>query len=56
MLLPMIAACFAAMLVPNLLGGAPIYDSLRERVFRLQRSEEASAAIRTGVAQAENNR
>ena len=33
MLLPMIAACFAAMLVPNLLHGAPIYDSLRERLF-----------------------
>lgn len=32
MLLPMIAACFAAMLVPNLLGGAPIYDSLRKRI------------------------
>jgi chloride channel protein, CIC family len=32
MLLPMIAACFAAMLVPNLLGSAPIYDSLRRRV------------------------
>jgi CIC family chloride channel protein len=29
MLLPMIAACFAAMLMPNLLRGAPIYDSLR---------------------------
>ena len=34
MLLPMIAACFAAMLVPNLLGAAPIYDSLRERAAR----------------------
>ena len=33
MLLPMIAACFAAMLVPNLLRGAPIYNSLRERVY-----------------------
>jgi len=36
MLLPMIAACFAAMLVPNLLHGTPIYDSLRERGRRLQ--------------------
>jgi CIC family chloride channel protein len=35
-LLPMIAACFAAMVVPNLLGCAPIYDSLRSRVFREQ--------------------
>jgi CIC family chloride channel protein len=30
MLLPMLGACFAAMLVPTLLGNAPIYDSLRE--------------------------
>jgi len=37
MLLPMIAACFAAMLVPNLLRSAPIYDSLRERTLLLQR-------------------
>ncbi len=31
-LLPMLAACFAAMLAANLLRTAPIYDSLRERV------------------------
>jgi CIC family chloride channel protein len=30
MLLPMLGACFAAMLVPTLLGDPPIYDSLRE--------------------------
>jgi CIC family chloride channel protein len=30
MLLPMLAACFVAMLVPTLVGNAPIYDSLRE--------------------------
>jgi CIC family chloride channel protein len=29
-LLPMLGACFVAMLVPTLLGNAPIYDSLRE--------------------------
>ena len=34
LLLPMLSACFAAMLVPNLLGNAPIYDSLRERTLR----------------------
>ena len=56
MLLPMIAACFAAMLVPNLLHGAPIYDSLRERVYRLQQSEKAAAATRTADARAENSR
>jgi CIC family chloride channel protein len=32
MLLPMVAACFAAMLLPNLVGSAPIYDSLRTRI------------------------
>jgi chloride channel protein, CIC family len=31
MLLPMLGACFVAMLVPTMLGNAPIYDSLRER-------------------------
>jgi CIC family chloride channel protein len=31
MLLPMLGACFAAMLVPALLRNAPIYDSLREQ-------------------------
>jgi CIC family chloride channel protein len=31
MLLPMLAACFTAMLVPTILGDRPIYDSLRDR-------------------------
>jgi CIC family chloride channel protein len=31
MLLPMLGACFTAMLVPTLLSNAPIYDSLRKR-------------------------
>src|SRR5262249_37100079 len=31
MLLPMLGACFVAMLVPTLLGSAPIYESLQER-------------------------
>jgi chloride channel protein, CIC family len=35
MLLPMLGACFAAMLVPTLLRNAPIYDSLRERMSHL---------------------
>ena len=30
LLLPMLGACFAAMLAPSLLRSAPIYDSLRE--------------------------
>jgi CIC family chloride channel protein len=32
LLLPMLAACFTAMLVPTLLGNAAIYDSLEERI------------------------
>jgi chloride channel protein, CIC family len=34
LLLPMLAACFAAMLVPTLLQNAPIYDSLRQSTLR----------------------
>jgi chloride channel protein, CIC family len=34
MLLPMLGACFVAMLVPTLLGDVPIYDALRERTTR----------------------
>jgi CIC family chloride channel protein len=34
MLLPMMVACFAAMLVPTLLGDEPIYDSLHARLLR----------------------
>jgi len=34
LLLPMLSACFAAMLVPNLLRNPPIYDSLRERTLK----------------------
>ena len=37
MLLPMLAACFAAMLVPTLLRDAPIYDALREHTVRQER-------------------
>ena len=36
-LLPMLAACFAAMLVPNLLHSPPIYESLRELAVRHQK-------------------
>src|SRR5262249_47743494 len=37
LLLPMLVACFAAMLVPALLRDAPIYDSLREHTLRRER-------------------
>src|SRR5262249_45886148 len=36
MLLPMLAACFTAMVLPTLLGEPPIYDSLRENTLRIQ--------------------
>jgi CIC family chloride channel protein len=38
MLLPMLAACFAAMLVPTLLRDVPIYEALRESTLRRERS------------------
>jgi CIC family chloride channel protein len=38
-LLPMLGACFGAMLVATLLRSAPIYDSLHDRTLR---TEEAS--------------
>jgi CIC family chloride channel protein len=34
LLLPMLASCFAAMVVPTLLGNAPIYDTLRQRALQ----------------------
>ncbi len=46
LLLPMLAACFAAMLVPTLLRDEPIYDSLRKGTLQFQegRSREADPA------------
>jgi CIC family chloride channel protein len=38
MLLPMLGACFVAMLVPTLLRDAPIYDALREHTTRRERA------------------
>jgi chloride channel protein, CIC family len=42
LLLPTLAACAAAMVVPTLLRNAPIYDSLRLPAAPRSRSEEAS--------------
>jgi CIC family chloride channel protein len=45
MLLPMLGACFVAMLVPTMLGSAPIYDSLRERpALKPERTETNGGA------------
>ena len=38
LLLPMLAACFAAMAVPTLLGNPAIYDSLKERTLKMKAS------------------
>lgn len=38
MLLPMLGACFMAMLVPTLMHKAPIYDSLRELTLERERT------------------
>jgi chloride channel protein, CIC family len=57
MLLPMLGACFAAMLVPTLLSDPPIYDSLRESILRRARarpgrieSADPDLADRSGVS------
>src|SRR5262245_35906187 len=43
MLLPMLGACFMAMLVPTLLRNEPIYDALREHALQRDRAGEAKA-------------
>jgi CIC family chloride channel protein len=43
-LLPMLGACFVAMLIPTLLHDHPIYDSLREHTVRRERALQQKAA------------
>ena len=38
LLLPMLGACFAAMLVPTLLRDVPIYEALREGTLRREQA------------------
>ena len=45
LLLPMLGACFVAMLVPTLVGNEPIYDSLRGQTLRRERESEAQRAL-----------
>ena len=40
MLLPMLGACFTAMLVPTLLRDEPIYGALREHLLRSKRASQ----------------
>jgi CIC family chloride channel protein len=47
MLLPMLGACFTALLVPTLLGSAPIYESLRERPESDKNDKKSVAAATT---------
>ena len=46
MLLPMLGACFVAMLVPTLLHDAPIYESLGANLLRESGSSKHSVARR----------
>ena len=43
MLLPMLSACFAAMLIPTLLRNPPIYDSLKQ--LSIQKASAAAAPL-----------
>ena len=43
MLLPMLEACFVAMLVATLLRDAPVYDSLRQRILDRAKAEQPHA-------------
>ena len=52
-LLLMLAACFTAMLVANLLRTAPIYESLRERLVRRR---EGEGLTQTAGERSENSR
>ncbi len=53
LLLPMLTACFAAMLLPALLGDRPIYDSLRDNTLRMEKPrEEGGKPPREPVADA----
>jgi H+/Cl- antiporter ClcA len=42
MLLPMLVACFAAMLVPTLLHDVPVYDALREHTLSREKARQSS--------------
>lgn len=44
MLLPMLGACFTAMLAAMLIGSPPIYDSLRELTLRIAQKSQTPAA------------
>jgi len=45
-LLPMLMACFVAMQVPTMLGGAPLSETLRARTLKIQESITAGGGAR----------
>jgi chloride channel protein, CIC family len=49
LLLPMLSACFAAMVVPTLLGNAPIYEVLRQRTVSAAAAGNADRDARRGA-------
>lgn len=51
MLLPMLGACFMAMLVPTLLGDPPLYASLRANILKRARVEQSSAPAQPAPAE-----
>lgn len=50
LLLPMLAACFTAMLVPTLLGDEPIYDALRKGTTPARETEKQGIEAKTPPA------
>ena len=53
LLLPMLGACFAAMLVPTLLRDQPIYESLREYTMKRERAQMQKARAAATAVSAE---
>jgi CIC family chloride channel protein len=53
MLLPMMGACFAAMLVPTLLRAAPLYESLRTNLVRRLGEQESSSSATLKTARSQ---
>jgi chloride channel protein, CIC family len=52
MLLPMLGACFVAMLVPTLLRNAPIYDSLKALAMKTNRTATTGLAADARIREA----
>ena len=51
MLLPMLGACFMAMLAPTLMRNAPVYDPLRDRTIERERTRLKQAEhVTSGLA------